>query len=187
MLKKRMTIPLGMLALCGSATFARAAYTTVTSSVYGPYCPDHIGGDREYNGHGPEVNATITLSRSNGNRDINTIFHMHQIETTWDWSEAELDRTERIATAPINSTYTQVWMPRNDTWQWVSLGSSPEIDSVDVSYTDHDHAVDIFSNPKWFVLSVAIIGDTSGKDIGNCTSDDASLKATLNTLYFWYQ
>lgn len=184
---KTIAISLAILALCVSAPFARAEYTTVNSSLYGPYCPSHIGGDREYYGHGPIVNSTITLSRSNGNRDINVRFYMHQIETVRDWSESELDRTERIATAPSNSTYTHVWRSYNGVWQWLSLSGSPVIGSVDVDYVDNDHGVDTFSNPAWFVSSVMIVGDTSGNDIGNCTADDASLRATLNTLYFWYQ
>lgn len=169
----------------GSAT--AHAQTTVSPRTYGPYCPSHIGGDREYNGHGPEVDASITLYRANGNRDIRLSFFMHQIETVSNWSEAQLERDVRIATAPANTTYTAAFMPLNGVWQWAPLGAASEIGVADINYTDTDHSADVFSNPAWFVGSVRIIGDTGGNDIGNCTNDDASFQATFPALAFWYQ
>jgi hypothetical protein len=88
---------------------------------------------------------------------------MHQIETKSDWSEAQLSRTFRIYRAPAGSRITS-------------------IENGDVSelfYVDNDHAVDRFFPADNLVREFQIKGDTSGKDIGNCTSDDAYLSLFL--------
>ena len=63
-------------------------------------CPTHIGGDREFKGHGPEVDANVTLRRAAGNEQVVLDIYLHEIETTSDWSEAEYSRTHSLISAP---------------------------------------------------------------------------------------
>jgi hypothetical protein len=39
---------------------------------------------------------------------------------------------------------------------------------------------------NWWLRQVVINGDTSGRDVGNCTADDAYITVRLNPLYVWY-
>jgi hypothetical protein len=133
-------------------------------------CPQHIGGDREYAGHGPEVYALAELSLVNAT-ELWINLYMHQIETRSDWSEAELNRSFRLYSAPSGRQITAIW---NAT---VS----------EVFYTDTNHSVDRFFPPDNLVREFQIKGDTGGNDIGNCTSDDAYLSVYLDSVWVWLQ
>ena len=150
-------------------------------------CPSHVGGDREFKGHGPEVDANVTLRRAAGNEQAVLDIYLHEIETTSDWSEAEYSRTHSLISAPTGRPYSLIWAPdANGSFAWVSLGNAPTYGSAIISYTDTDHALDRFFNPQWWVSEISIIGDTGGNDIGNCTTDDAYITVRLPAIWFWY-
>jgi hypothetical protein len=151
-------------------------------------CPTHIGGDREFKGHGPEVDASVTLRRAAGNEQVVLDVYLHEIETTSDWSEAEYSRTHSLISAPSGHPYSFIWAPNaTGAFAWVSLNSNaPTYGSAIINYTDTDHALDRFFNPQWWVSEIAIIGDTGGNDIGNCTTDDAYITVRLPAIWFWY-
>ena len=52
------------------------------------FVPPRVGGDREFNGHGPRVEVSATLFVRNSNELWASVF-MHAKETTHDWTEAE--------------------------------------------------------------------------------------------------
>src|SRR5687768_14896103 len=58
-------------------------------STVGPFCPKQLlGGDREFDGHGPEIWASIKLAIKD-KKQINAEVFMHARETVSDWSETE--------------------------------------------------------------------------------------------------
>jgi hypothetical protein len=135
-------------------------------------CPNHIGGDREYKGHGPEVIASASLSTASDQTELYVNLYMHQIETRSDWSEAELSRSFRLYRAPLGRRITFIWN--------ATLSELPP-------YTDTNHTLDRFFPVDNLVQEFAIMGDTGGNDIGNCTSDDAYLSTYLERLWVWLQ
>ena len=150
-------------------------------------CPSHVGGDREFKGHGPEVDANVTLRRAAGNEQAVLDIYLHEIETMSDWSEAEYSRTHSLISAPTGHPYSLIWAPdASGSFAWVPLGNTPTYGSAIISYTDTDHALDRFFNPQWWVSEISIIGDTGGNDIGNCTTDDAYITVRLPAIWFWY-
>jgi hypothetical protein len=150
-------------------------------------CPTQIGGDREFKGHGPEVDASVTLRRAAGNEQVVLDIYLHEIETMSDWTEAEYSRTHSLISAPAGRPYSLIWAPdTNGSFAWVSLGNAPNYGSAFITYTDTDHALDRFFNPQWWVSEIAIIGDTGGNDIGNCTTDDAYITVRMPAVWFWY-
>ncbi len=52
---------IGAALTVGVAGSARAEWVDTGSHSFPRLCPQKIGGDREYAGHGPEVSATIEL------------------------------------------------------------------------------------------------------------------------------
>lgn len=166
----------------GSASAASAqanAWTTVAGQTYGPYWPAKIGGDSDFNDNGPDISITLSLEHRANASQIWVHVYAHWIENIWNWSEAELVKSFRIATAPAGKAYTHVWIGN----QWVPLGG-PVISSVDWSFTDQSWALDTRSNPDFWISSISVLGDTHGPDIGATTSDDSYLKFVLPTLYF---
>jgi hypothetical protein len=150
-------------------------------------CPTHIGGDREFKGHGPEVEARVTLQRSPGNGEVALDIFLHEKETVSDFTEAEYARTMSLATSPSGHPYTQIWAPDGTgAFAWVTLGNAPTYGTAFVPYVDTDHAVDRFFNPQWWVSEISVMGDTGGNDVGNCTADDAYISVRLPAIWFWY-
>ena len=76
-------------------------------------CPTHIGGDREFAGHGPNVDLiSAEIETRNGDQEIWAILKLHAKETQSDWTEAEGDWDHRLWTAPsgqkVNSIDTDL-------------------------------------------------------------------------------
>jgi hypothetical protein len=176
---------LSFLAVCVLTTVASspayAEWKNLGSMSYTRLCPQHIGGDREYKGHGPEVDASIELYTSPDNRELMLEVYMHQIETKSNWSEAEYNRDFRLYRAPNGRAIGAVWS--NGEYYYPDIQGGPV---EDIYYVDNDHAIDWFYFDS-FVNRVAIIGDTKGNDIGNCTEDDAYISVYLNSIWVWYE
>ncbi len=143
-----------------------AEWVDLGTRTFARLCPEHIGGDREYAGHGPEVNARAQLFTQNFDSELYIDIFMHQIETKSDWSEALLSRTFFIYRAPAGRRITAI----------------ENSDVSELFYVDNDHAVDRFFPADNLVREFRINGDTDGNDIGNCTSDDAYLSLYLKSL-----
>ncbi len=169
-----------------SAGSARADYDTVQASTYSQLCPKWVGGDREYNGHGPEVTTNITLRRSGGQLILGG--NMHQRETVSDWSEAKLNKDIVMSQRFDGKQYTHIWAPNSSgTFVWTPMPNGSFYDGWTDFYVDTNHSVRTVNSPKFWLLSTTTNGDTGGKDIGNCTSDDAYLTIRTKRIFVQYQ
>lgn len=141
---------------CNEITFTPGPYTRL--------CPSHIGGDREFAGHGPNVTASAQL-RIVDEKRIFVDLHLHEKETRSDWTECLGNWTYLVYTAPGN-------------WQIQSILT--DISST-TSYRDTDHDLDRPPVSGGRLVSIfEIMGDTGGNDVGNCTDDDAYLNVYFN-------
>jgi hypothetical protein len=150
---------------------SHAEWVDLGTRTYSRLCPEWIGGDREYAGHGPEVTARAQLFTANSDTELYIDIEMHQIETKSDWSEAQLSRPFLIYRAPAGRRITSI------------LNS----DVSELFYVDNDHALDRFFPADNLVREFQVMGDTGGNDIGNCTSDDAYLSVFLKPLEVFLQ
>ena len=164
---------LALLLLVAGASQAAGGWVYVgTKSFYG-LCPRHIGGDRDYSGNGPEVHVNVELWIT----DVAaTMLHasvtMSQVETKSDWSAAALHpRVFLLYRAPAGKRITKIWNTTRS----------------HLFYVDTDHAEDRFYPPATLVKEFRVKGDTSGNDIGNCTTDDAYLSVILEPLWVWLE
>lgn len=133
----------------------------------GPYtrlCPTHINGDREYKGHGPDVEASAKLRIVN-EKEIYVDLYLHQKETRSNWTECLGNWSYLIFTVPTN---------------WKIKNIITDVSST-TSYRDTDHDLDrpTVSGGN-LVNRFEIMGDTGGNDVGNCTSDDAYMNVYFN-------
>jgi PKD repeat protein len=139
---------------------------TITPSAILRKCPTHIGGDREFAGHGPDVEASAKLTVVE-NRHIYVDIYLHEKETRYDWTECVGNWSELIYTAPSSRKIFSILS---------------DMASV-TSYRDTDHALD---RPPVrggnLVSKFEIMGDTGGDDVGNCTHDDAYINVYFNPI-----
>jgi len=172
------------------ATFAESSHAisqNVGSVTFTRLCPTHVGGDREFDGHGPVVDSQVTLRRASAREQFLLDITLHERETEPDWTEASLVRTFSLGTSPAGRPYTFIWAPASGgAFQWVALGSNLTYASAAINYIDNDHAEDQFLNVRWWLSEVAIKGDTGGNDVGNCTTDDAYITVRLPAIWVWH-
>jgi hypothetical protein len=163
----------GLLLVVGTS---HAYWADIPEKRFTQLCPTHDGGDREYAGHGPEVQAWVVLEQV-GTQHLYIHLQMTQRETRSDWSSAWLNRTFWLYSAPPDHKITKVW----------NAASSY------VSYTDTDTTMDFFYPGDTLVYQFVIMGDSSGNDIGNCReggisyADDAYLSVNLERLWVWVE
>ena len=130
-------------------------------------CPKHVKGDREFDGHGPDVRTNVRLSISRNKRNIVANISLTATETMRNWTTAKGSWSRNIWTAPSG-------------YQIVRILSSK---SSSASYRDSNHHID---RPRRIrgrlVKTFEIMGDTRGNDVGNCTSDDVFLSVFFNRI-----
>ncbi|XXX72436.1 hypothetical protein WMF30_32795 [Sorangium sp. So ce134] len=125
--------------------------STLVGLSTGFYVPPHVGGDREYDGHGPSVSLQVELSVFNGN-ELWAAVYMDALETKSNWTRAAGTGWYRLYTA--SRPIVEVVSP------------------VDFShtYTDTDHAHDIYAfAPESLVNKLDYVGDTRGDEAGTKT------------------
>jgi hypothetical protein len=149
---------------------SHAEWVYADTPFYNQLCPTKIGGDREYSSNGPSVVAYASLEIDSGTH-LYVHLYMDQLETESDWSRARLDQRFLLYTAPSGR---RIAYPSTD---WVSI----------IHYVDTDHAEDVFHPTDTLVREFRIKGDTSGNDIGNCTSDDAYLTVEFEPVWVWLE
>ncbi len=130
-------------------------------------CPTHIGGDREFKGHGPDVTVRATLSIRNSNTEVWVNLYLHAKETRSDWTEAEGSWDKKLWTVDSGFKIKRI-----------------ESDiSSNASYRDTDHDLDRPSvRGGSLVDRFEVMGDTGGNDVGNCTDDDVYLNVYFNRI-----
>jgi hypothetical protein len=170
--RPRLWLPLlgALVCLLLAAGTSQAEWVYLAPQSITRLCPTHVSGDREYAGHGPEVMASAELSWEYYPVELRLLLTMTQVETRADWSAAFLQTV-----FPIYHTSGKII-----TYVWNAKRS-------EVNYTDTDHDVDWFYPADNLVEAFAIMGDTSGNDIGNCTADDAYLSVYLEPIWVWVQ
>ncbi len=127
-------------------------------------CPTHTGGDKEFDGHGPEVESWAKLRNVN-NKEIYADLYLHEKETRSDWTECSGNWSFLIYTAPTG---------------WKIEEIITDIQST-TNYTDTDHALDVPTvSGGRLVSKFEIMGDTGGNDVDHCTSDDAYMNVFFN-------
>ncbi|WP_437595691.1 hypothetical protein [Sorangium sp. So ce590] len=139
------------LSTAGAGADALLSASTLVGLSTGFYVPPRVGGDAEYDGHGPSVSLQVELSVFNGN-ELWAAVYMDALETKSNWTRAAGTAWYRLHTAsrPI-----------------VEVVSPVEFSH---SYTDTDHAHDIFSfAPESLVNKLDYVGDTKGNDAGTKT------------------
>jgi hypothetical protein len=121
----------------------------------GRFIPPHTDGDREFNGHGPNVYALATLIGVGTGR-LYVRLWMRATETTSDWTEAE-------GYSPYYLIYIA---PAGQCVRSVSRGIHDE-----VRYRDTDHDVDTMTGQivGSFVRSYSFVGDIVGEEAGTRT------------------
>jgi hypothetical protein len=118
-------------------------------------CPIHDVGNKEFNGNGPEVTASVELYHSNTEvrANIDVVFE----ETGNGTSKGEIHEDHLLWTAPLGCTINEIVSPLLSTCH----------------YIDDDHSPDLCEPPEQSgpVDHFMFRGDTDGDDLGDCIDD----------------
>jgi hypothetical protein len=124
---------------------------TITVDPTPKFVPSHVGGDRDFKGHGPRVDVSAGISVQNQS-EIWARVWMHAKETQADWTEVLgstnflIYRHDRPIAEIVSATYAQA------------------------SYTDTDHADDDLTlAADDLVARFVCTGDTGGDEAGTRT------------------
>lgn len=151
----------------------------------GPYCPKKLmGGDREFDGHGPEIWAWIKLKVIN-KRYIDAEVYLHARETTSDWSETEGTWTKRLYTAPAGREIVDILTGKYSDVHYVSR---PGVNAFSpaglVQAIGGARGTDVPFKDDGLVTRWNIVGDTGGGDISDDDNpnDDTQVAVQLNPI-----
>lgn len=155
-------------------------YASIPLRYSNSYVPPHTYGDREYDGHGPIVDASVSYHvESYG---IYADVAMSATETKSDWTTAK------------GSSRFWFFYPKNGYYinrvgqQAASYGSvyATNVSNVGASnsrtfrYTDTDHENDVWNYTRSnLVASVSFVGDTKGKEAGTRTGMTVNSEVTM--------
>ncbi|MDY6992879.1 MAG: hypothetical protein SVR94_09795 [Pseudomonadota bacterium] len=143
------------------------------------FCPKHVGGDREFKGHGPVVRAKAELKFDEYRNQLYVQLYLHAKETKKDWTEAKGYWNEPVKwNIPLGYKIYGI----ND--------HSPRLSTA--SYEDKGHGID---SPNvlgdGLVSRFDIMGDRKGKDIrvredtlGNCGHKSVYMDVYFNNVIF---
>jgi hypothetical protein len=130
------------------------------------YMPPHTRGDREFDGHGPDVWSFANIIRITSNTQLRINIYMKAEETRSDWTTAEGTFNRTVYTAPSGKDVKQIL-------------TVPTIDNF--FYTDDDHGADtFFRGSTGLVNQYVFVGDTGGDDAGV----DTKVDVTFNLVQF---
>jgi hypothetical protein len=154
-------------------------------STIGPYCPKKLlGGDREFDGHGPEIWAWVKL-RIVSEKFIFADVYMHARETVSDWSETEGNWSKLLYTAPAGYKIKEIL---TGTYSEVHYISKPGVSAFSpaglVQALGGARGTDVPFKDDGLVSRWNIVGDTGGTDISdddNC-NDDTQVAVQLNPM-----
>lgn len=136
-------------------------------------CPDHIGGDDDFDENGPHVQLETEAFIVN-EKEVWVRIYCHMKETAGSLAEAQGEWQGKVWPSPMSP-------PPSGDYEILSFKSSR---SSNASYVDDDKLVDYPIVLGSLVHQYRVMGDTSGKDIGECTDDDenSNLKVVFNEL-----
>lgn len=157
----------------------------IMPSTIGPYCPKKLlGGDREFDGHGPEIWAWIRLKIVD-KKHIDATVYMHARETTHDWSETEGTWTKRLYTAPAGYEIRQILSGQYSEVHYIS---KPGVNAFTpqglVQAIGGARGNDVPFKDDGLVRRWHIVGDTAGDDISDDDNphDDTQVAVQLNPM-----
>ncbi|KIC95464.1 RICIN domain-containing protein [Flavihumibacter solisilvae] len=131
--------------------------------------PDHVKGDRDFKGNGPNVTATVRIRISNDQKHILGEFNCSFAETVGDWTTAVGNWTFSLYEAPPGKKIMKI--------------NSATFSQA--AYVDNDHSIDnIGVSGGDLVRSFEMNGDTGGDDVGNNTDDDTYMSVHFNPVKF---
>ena len=134
-------------------------------------CPDHIGGDREFSGNGPNSNMSVELEIMGNEIYADVRFHVK--ETKSDWTEALFEDKFKVWPTTENPAPTNHYE--------ILRILSPMVSTA--FYTDTDHSVDYPPITGGLVQQFRCIGDTGGNDVRACNGDnDVNLTVKFNAI-----
>lgn len=141
---------------------------SVTPSDQIRLCPTWTNGDRDFGGQ-VDVEVKITILKKSQNQIWRRVEFILE-EPNPDYSTAIGHWEQKIYQAPSGWTVHEIITNTQSNW----------------SYTDTDHSLDTgtSNNPHSPVYKIKVNGDTSGNDIGNCTTDDSYLSVYYNPIEF---
>ena len=128
--------------------------------------PPKTRGDREFDGNGPNVWCTTSMTRITSNTQLRISIYMKAEETKSDWTTAEGKFNSPVYTAPSGKDVKQIL-------------TVPTIDNF--FYTDDDLGADtFFRGSTGLVNQYVFVGDTGGDDAGV----DTKVDVTFNLVQF---
>lgn len=127
------------------------------------FVPSHVPpGDTDFGGHGPKINASVTLSHDAAS--LRAAIYMHARETRSDWTTAM-------------GTKTITLFRPEPGWRIDGVRGTRHTHHT---YTDSDHDEDAFSFAEdGPVRHMTFVGDTSGSEAGTRTKVDVTFNRLL--------
>jgi len=156
---------------------------TFTMSSEGPLCPLLVKGDREFGGHGPDINVTVTLKLAVDGAGVDAVIKMTAKETAGGDTEAGGTWTRRVYTAPGGSRVLKINGETTSKAHVLSGGAGSEFGSCNegLVYDSGKGQVKITGN---IIKSIIVTGDTGGPDVtavaNDCHCDTGIKKLTFN-------
>ena len=154
-------------------------------ATVGPYAPQKLlGGDREFDGHGPEIWAWIKLKIVD-KKYIDAEVYMHARETVSDWSETEGTWTKRLYTVPAEYEITAILSGKYSEVHYVSRPGVRSFTPVGLTEAvGGAKGVDVPFKDDGLVTRWNIVGDTGGPDISEDANphDDTQVAVQLNPI-----
>ena len=133
-------------------------------------CPDRCGGDKEFGGNGPKVNASASL-------------FVKAKKALWVKIYLKTKETKDGDTCAKKEWTFPVWEAPNS---FEITDFSPS-GSSNANYTDTNHQLDTPSiGGSSLVRKFEIMGDTGGNDTGSCTADDVYINTYFNEVSITY-
>jgi hypothetical protein len=174
------------LAYCLVAAQSHATTVLVPAKTFSRLCPTIFSGDREFDGHGPEVTTNVALRSTGGQVFVD--IHLREMETQWNWTGTEGSWSLPLAQAPSGNAWNSIWAPDgNGVYGWRTLAPNATYDQHDDFYVDTDWNLRRnVTTGHWWLTEVATLGDTKGDDVVNCTADDAYINVSTAAFYLSY-
>lgn len=152
---------------------------TITPNPIGNFCPATlVSGDREFDGHGPEITGSVTLSTSTDGSQLVCSISLNARETGGDRSTGRGSWSRTLFTAPTGWRISAITSAtRTNIARTLSGGGRCE--SCAGGGCDGDEHTLNLTGP---VSRIRMVGDTGGNDIS--TDADCNCDTRINSMEF---
>lgn len=158
---------------------------TFTIPPEGMLCPLLRKGDREFGGHGPEVNCTVNLQITSDGLGVDAIIRMTAKETGGGDTEAGGVWTRRVYNAPGGTRIAKINSDMSSSATFVSGGAGSEFGFCNEGLVYSSDAGQIRITGS-IIKSIVMVGDTGGPDVtanpDDCRCDTKISKIVFNTV-----